>query len=150
LQLSHNAIVGQDNLGVLLELYADLDLDWKKYSGLNDEDFNFQDLELSSFNLTSIRYEEVTFGFLPEEQEAFLKLFEEVGRRAKKQPRFISPYSQFDRFYDAIVEVKGQLNIHNSAIALTAMAELALERLKQIELEEKTQQLSKLVVQNGT
>ncbi len=133
IQLSHNSITGQDDAGVLLELYNELDLDWKKYSGLNEEDFDFSEIDLGSFNLASVKYEEVSFGFLPVEKEAFLELFENIQKRAKQHPRFVAPRSQFDAFFDAVVEVKGRLNIYNSAVAIVAMCELALERLEQIE-----------------
>lgn len=137
IQLSHNSITGQDNAGILLELYNDLDLDMKKYSGLSEDDFDFNEIDLSSFNLSSVKYEEISIGFLPVEKEAFLQLFEEVGKRAKKHPRFVAPRSQFDEFFDAVVDVKGRLNIHNSAVAIAAMCELALERLQQIEEEQQ-------------
>ena len=45
IQLSHNAIEGEDDTSILEELYGILDLDLKAYSGLTDDDFENEDLE---------------------------------------------------------------------------------------------------------
>jgi hypothetical protein len=67
IQLSHNALVGRDDLGVLAEMYAGLDFDAKAFSGLTDDFFGSLDkIDLSGIGSGSIEYQELTFHFLPE------------------------------------------------------------------------------------
>jgi hypothetical protein len=40
-----------------------------------------------------------------------------------------APYDDFGRLFDAIIAVKSKLDIHNGAVALRVMADLAMERL---------------------
>jgi len=55
-----------------------------------------------------------------------------------KKTRFhghVTHIDSFDRFFEAAIKTKRDLNVHNSAMAIAVMAELALERLAQIEAE---------------
>jgi ParB-like nuclease domain len=108
IQLSHNALVGEDDQNILRELYDSLDVLEKRYSGLTDESFGSIDsIDLSKLAIGAPKYEEVHLMFLPEDHETFK---------------------------DAIVAVQDTLNIHNQAMAIMAMAELAMERLEQMEM----------------
>lgn len=135
LQLSHNAIAGKDNPGLLAELYASLDLEAKKFSGLTDNVLqDLVELDLSALASTTIKYQELTLSFLPEDLTLFRNELEKFTEKVKKnQPeRWIARLVDFDRVFDAVVKTKHETGIVNAAMAILAMAEFATERLEQI------------------
>ena len=46
-------------------------------------------------------------------------------------------YDDFARLFDAIIAVKTKVDIHNGAVALRVMADLAMERLAEAERAKK-------------
>jgi hypothetical protein len=140
IQLSHNAVVGEDDPAVLADLYASLGLTDRKYSGLDDDAMAaLADVDLSGLGVGAPRYFDMVIEFLPEEAEQFDRLLKRIERAAKaKRPpvRHVAHYQDFDALFDSLIRVKEHSDIHNSAIAMRMMAELAVERLKQIEAED--------------
>lgn len=135
LQLSHNALVGEDDQNILKELYDALDVLDKRYSGLTDEDFGTLDsLDLAKLTIGAPKYEEVHLMFLPEDHEIFKDLMEKLGKGAAKTTRFVGKIDDYKRFEDTLVAVQDTLNIHNQAMAIFAMAELAAEKLAEMEM----------------
>ena len=134
LQLSHNAITGQDDPSILALLYADLDLDWKTYSGVNDDVLKgMEELNLSSLSAGATTYQDMLLTFLPEEATAFLDLVKRIETKGKKAVRLLASLDDFDRFFETAVAVKEKLNIQNTATAVRMMATLAVERLAELE-----------------
>ena len=138
IQLSHNAIEGQDDPNMLAELWADLDFAYKEYSGLTEEDFaGITEIDATGISVEAPKYEEINLAFLPEEKEAFVALLDCV-QEAKSQARWIiAHYDDFARLFDAVIAVKQKLDIHNGAVALRVMADLAMERLAEAERAKK-------------
>jgi hypothetical protein len=132
LQLSHNAIVGQDDPGMLAELYRDLDIEWKQYSGLTDAALNdLHELDVNALALGQPEYQELVLLFLPEEQGAFLRALKGIEAKLKKGvPIVAGRYDDFDRFFQAVVAMKKVKGVHNSALAVRMIAELALAQLE--------------------
>ena len=56
-----------------------------------------------------------------------------LAKRPRIQHALLARYEDFEKVFEAAVTVKARKKIHNSAIALRVMAELALERLAQLE-----------------
>jgi hypothetical protein len=135
LQLSHNAIAGQDDPSLLATLYAELDLDLKRYSGVTDDMLKgIDELKLTSLSAGATQYQDILLTFLPEEAAAFTELL----KRFEKKTRFpvlVASLADFDRFFDTLVAVKEKLNIQNTAMAARVMATLALERLAELDAE---------------
>ena len=132
IQLSHNAIVGQDDPSMLHDLYAGLDLSAKTYSGLTDDDFKgLLEIDTAGLSVGAVTYDELVFLFLPEDEAVFLEALAKVESVKKRPRRLAANYKDFDRIFEAIIAVKEKHNIHNSAVALRVMADLALERLAQ-------------------
>jgi hypothetical protein len=134
-QLSHNAIAGQDDPNILKELYDPLDFDLKEYSGLTDDDFKVAEVDVSSLALGNTAYEELVLLFLPDEMIAFTDLVARLEKRSKHPPVFLARHADFDTFFAAAVATKKHLNVFNNALALRRMAELALERLEEMDAE---------------
>lgn len=136
IQLSHNSINGEDDKSLLADLYASLDIDAKKFSGLDDSILDVgKGVSAAALGGANIKYDEVLFSFLPEDRVQFEIEMEALAKRAKKLRIHAAPHAVFDPFFDAIVKTKHELNIVNSGVALAAMARLASERLDQLEAE---------------
>ena len=135
IQLAHNAVGGQDDLSILEQLYEGLDLAGKQYSGLTDDAFaSLRDISMSGFSVDGPEYQEVYLTFLPEDATQF----ENMVTRAAKASKAIHHAAHIETFaslFDSIVRVKESQNIQNNAVAISTLAELAMERLDQIEAE---------------
>lgn len=138
-QLSHNRIVGKDDPSVLFDLYKGLAFDWKQYSGLTDDDFQLDELDVSALAIGAPRYEELQFLFLPEDREVFQQVMTDIEKKLKDAkrkvppPRYMVRLEDFCLIFDALVATKKHTNIQNGALALRAMAMLAVERIAQLE-----------------
>lgn len=131
IQLSHNAIEGDDDASILQELYGLLDLDLKTYSGLTDDDFESEDLSVITLAANAPLYIEVVFGFLADDARAIELFLKSAARwEKKKTPAHLAPYAEFERFFDALVRAKELKGITNSAIAMSALVELASKRME--------------------
>jgi hypothetical protein len=86
------------------------------------------------------QYEEVKLLFLPEEREVFFALVKEVEKAKVRPLTLVAELKTFNELFDAIVGVKQQLNVHNTAMALKVVARLAKERLRELELAAETEQ----------
>ena len=132
LQLSHNAIEGEDDPSVLRRLYDLLDLDLKEYSGLTDDAFDMDALNVKTLPSVSLKYLDVIFSFLGDEAAAIAEFVDRAERYAKKeQTVFLADYVSFDRFIDAITAIKQHKNIKNSALALRVLCECAMQWIEQ-------------------
>lgn len=136
LQLSHNAISGQDDQSILQQLYDSLDLGGKLYSGLTDDAFKgLQELKVTGLGVGQPDYQELLISFLPADAEAFKEHLGTIEKAAEKRTVHLAHILDFDKVFDAIVAVKEKRNVHNTALALLEMAELAVQRLAEIEAE---------------
>lgn len=137
-QLSHNAIVGQDDLALLKELYDGLgDLTAKFYTGLSDE--------LEKFSTVGISFRPGTFtefvvAFGPEEVEKFDDLVAEVKERMKAGSDSVIRASRTEEeepFLRAIRSVKRAENIKSNGTALARIVQLAKMKLDELQAEGK-------------
>lgn len=136
IQLSHNAITGQDDPNILGRLYESLSLEYKAYSGLTDDSFNvLEKLDIDSLSLGTPKYEEITLLFLPSEKEVFQKAVEIIDKSKATKTIHLAHYEEFGRLFDALVLVKERNNVFNSAVALRDLVDLAMERLEQLKAE---------------
>jgi len=136
IQLAHNAIAGQDDPSILADLYSALDLNWKKYSGLTDDDVKkFGSLSLDGVGSLGVKYEELNLIFLPADLEVVdeaLKRFEKSGCAKRVM---VARFEDFDAFFDAVVRTKRLTRVLNNASSIAIMTQLACERLDQLEAE---------------
>lgn len=131
LQLSHNAIEGEDDPATLKRLYDMLNLDLKEYSGLTDDRFNMDALNVKTLPSATLGYLDVVFSFLSDEADAVAEFIARAERHAKKAtPIYLADYRDFDRFIDTLTAVKKHHNIKNSALALRSLCDLAMRALE--------------------
>lgn len=142
IQLAHNAINGEDDVSVLKRLYDGLDLFWKRYTALTDNMLGtLPKIDIKSLALGTQAWQELRVLFLPDQLEelgAHRRRIEDAMAailKRSKEDRFawVARLEDFDRVFTALVKVKEQRQIHNTALALRVMAELAVERLDQLQ-----------------
>lgn len=129
IQLSHNAVTGKDNPSILAELYKDLGLDAKMFSGLTDDILDTSKFNISGLNSKSLGYDELRLAFLPEDREKFEAALNLIRHDKNIVATHAARFRDFDTVFDAAIEVKDKRNILNSALAFLVMAELALAKL---------------------
>jgi hypothetical protein len=129
LQLSHNAVTGEDDPAILKSLYDELDFGWKEYSGLTDDAFKLEDLDTTVLRVDTPFFEELTIAFLPGDAAVFSGWLDRIGK-SKAAKHLVGAYADFDGFFDALVKVKAVMGVNNSAVALRLMAELAGRQLQ--------------------
>ena len=129
LQLSHNAIAGQDDPNILRSLYDELDFGWKEYSGLTDDAFDIEDLDASVLRVEQPFYEELTISFLPGDADVFGGWLDKIGSSKRAGERLVGLYEDFRVFFDQLLAVKAAKDVRNTAVALRLMAELAGQAL---------------------
>jgi hypothetical protein len=134
IQLSHNAIEGDDDKSVLKELYDELDIEWREYSGLSDNDFDLNDLSVASVSGVSAEYIDLVFSFLSEDAQAVQDFMDRAQAWARRETTaYAARFEQFEDFLEAIIRAKALKGVNNSSVAVALLCELAGERMDQIE-----------------
>ena len=125
IQLSHNALVGQDNPSTLRELWQEVDaLELKVYSGLDEHLLEtMEPINVARINEAALRFEELTLLFMASEIDRIKDVLARLGAQSK--PRFAAKYEDFDRFFEALLSFKEATGIVNTATAFMALIELA-------------------------
>jgi hypothetical protein len=90
------------------------------------------EIDTTGFSVEAPTYEEIVLAFLPEEKKAFVELLGRIEKTKSKARWIVARYDDFARLFDAAIAVKSRLDIHNGAVALRVMADLAMERLAEI------------------
>jgi len=128
-QLSHNALVGQDDLTTLAELWSEIDdLNEKLYAGLDSDLIGeLEKINFEGFAADAIRTESVMFWFLPEEVARLDEVLKVQEDLAPGNPIYMAPLDRYGKMWHALVNAKKNADIKNTAVAfmmlIDAMAE---------------------------
>lgn len=131
IQLSHNAIAGQDDPAILKELYGKIgEIDLKMYCGLDDKTLELLD-EVKPYSLAipNLEYQSVSMMFLPEELEEVQKVFDEVKGLVKPDELWVTTMGQYDRLLDTFSEIGLSYGVKNTATIFDQMLKI-VERHK--------------------
>lgn len=120
LQLSHNAIEGEDDPATLKYLYEELDdVDWRVYSGLDDKQLDLlAQVDLEGLSEANLDFVTVQLVFLPMELEAARASFDEACKLVQADTRWIAGYGDYEATLDALATAHGAHNVGNVATAL--------------------------------
>jgi hypothetical protein len=134
IQLSHNAIAGQDDLAILRELYEEInDVVLKEYSGLDDVVLGrLNPPDLDPLSEKGLEYRIVSIAFLPEEVERAEKLFAKIMEQADGDRTWINRRADYDRMLDALTVAKEQAGVKNTATAFGLLLDLVEKHLVEI------------------
>lgn len=125
IQLSHNAISGEDDPFILAELYNEIeDLDLKYYAGLDDKMLEQLDnVTVEGLTEAQLDYLMLTFLFLPDEAEEMVKSIEKA-RNFISSDTVAVRMQEYDRLLDAQAKVQTAYNIHNGATSLMLIMDI--------------------------
>ncbi len=126
IQLSHNAIAGQDDPAVLKELYEQIiDVDMKVYTGLDDYALELLDkvqpMSLSEVNLS---FQSVSIVFLPDELQEAKDILQEAVQLAKADEVWLARFSEYDGWLDSVEMSGAAAGIRNNATAIKVMLDI--------------------------
>ncbi|MBE3123233.1 MAG: ParB N-terminal domain-containing protein [Acidobacteria bacterium] len=134
IQLSHNAIAGQDDLAILRELYDEInDVVLKEYSGLDDVTLGrMEPPNLDPLSEKGLEYRIVSIAFLPDEAERAEALFAKVLEQALGDRTWVNRRADYDRMLDLLTVAKTQAGVKNTATAFGLLLDLAENHLDEI------------------
>lgn len=131
IQLSHNAIIGDDDPNILRELFDSLDVMEQRYSGLTDTDLGvLSDPDLMKLSVGLPAYDEMLISFLPDDLTEFTANLEKLKTRMEKTPVIFARFRDYHDFFRAFLSVKEVEKIGNDGVALLVMSQLALEQIE--------------------
>jgi len=124
-QLSHNAISGEDDPLILAQLWSAIDnVGLKYYAGLDDKMLGeLAKVDLSGLIEARLDYRTVSFLFLPEEVERIddmLKAITPIINKDVMGARFVD----FSRYIEAMRKVNAAFNVRNSATAFMVLLDM--------------------------
>jgi hypothetical protein len=124
IQLSHNSLVGEDNLATLKQLYEDIEsVDSKRYAGLDDKTLGLlARIKTEPNPSSSLEWTNVTFTFLPDEVEDIKRVFRLAVETAKGEV-FAARLVDYDRFMEAVSLAGGAHDVTNTATSLLLILE---------------------------
>lgn len=127
LQLSHNAIVGQDDPAILKALYEEIDdIDWREYVGLDDEALGLlDDIDIAPLSEPNLEFQSLSIMFLPHELEAAVKVVDEAKAMIRAgDERWAALYAEHDRVLDALDLASGAHDIKDRASSLAIILDI--------------------------
>lgn len=134
IQLSHNAIVGEDDPVILKDLWEELTtVSAKLYSGLDDKALaTLAAVTLPALAEVKLDFRTVSFLMLPEELESLQTVFDEARRQASAHVGYLARFADFDRLLDALATANAAHNIKNAATGLMCLVELTRRHLAEL------------------
>ncbi|RHX84763.1 ParB N-terminal domain-containing protein [Leptospira stimsonii] len=129
IQLSHNSIAGQDDLGILKSLYLQIkELDWKAYSGIDEQSLlNYQIPDLVPISESDIKLNEIRLFYSDLDLKQIDQTLELLEKKLVDEKRDRVVLGDFERFVEVMTEVKRRLNVKNHSVAFLKMIEICEE-----------------------
>ncbi|MDN0193894.1 ParB/Srx family N-terminal domain-containing protein [Streptomyces sp. S.PNR 29] len=120
IQLSHNAITGQDDPAILKELYEELEsVEWRQYTGLDDKALDLlEKVDVSSLGEANLDFASVQLMLLPDELERAEAAFDAARSTASADQRWVAGLEQYEPVLNALETSRAAYKIGNSATAL--------------------------------
>jgi len=123
IQLSHNAIVGEDDESILASLWQKIDdVKDRLYSGLTSEQVgDIPEIELVNFSTPSITTRTMMFAFTPHELERLDEVLQELSALPAANMTYLAPAELYEPFFTGIQRVKQRDNIKDGSLALAQL-----------------------------
>jgi len=134
IQLSHNALVGEDDQSILANLWSKIEtVKDKLYSGLDSEvTKELGEVELVNFSTPQVPAHMVTFMFTDGEKEQLSEILDMLSDAAKKSSAVhIFAGTQYEAFTKLLADVKDTEKIRDSSLAMLRLLEISAEYLEQ-------------------
>ena len=96
---------------------------------------DIEPIDVSGLSIGTVKYAELKLLFLPQELDDVQDQLKEIEKAGRNNPILVAAYKDFDDFFNAVLRVKAEQAVYNSAIAFATLVELATERLDQLQAE---------------
>lgn len=122
IQLSHNAISGQDDLPTLKLLYDSIDdVDERAYAGLDDDTLELLDtVDLAPMNEGQVKFATMQIMFTEPELEAVQESLN-LALKMSADVRTVANYDDFERFINRVEDTRNAYRIGNLSTAIEIM-----------------------------
>jgi hypothetical protein len=127
IQLSHNALAGEDDLTTLKAIYDTIDdVDWRQYSGLDDKQLQlFQSISVEGLAEANLQFQTISLVFLPNEVEEVGKVWDAVKKELSgSQEAWLARLADYDKAMNALEAAGASCGIRNTATAFIAVLEV--------------------------
>ncbi|MFF6801113.1 ParB N-terminal domain-containing protein [Streptomyces sp. NPDC012616] len=133
MQLSHNAIAGQDDPATLKQLYDELDdVDWRAYSGLDDEQLSLlAEVSPEGLSEANLDFATVSLIFLPAELEAAREAFDQA--RLGQNESWLAARADYEQTLDTLASTHAAHKVGNVATALHAILAIVENHLDELQ-----------------
>ena len=135
IQLSHNAIVGQDDPFPLKQLYEKiLDVEMKEYSGLDDKTLQLLDkFNTISMSEANLRFQTLSIVFLPDELEAAKQVIGQAVERNKAADEiWLARFADYDKWLESQEVASSAYNVKNVATAIDIVLRIFTRNIDQL------------------
>ena len=132
IQLSHNALVGEDDQSILANLWAQIDSTKDQlYSGLDSESVQaLGEVELINFATPQVPAHMVTLMFTDGERERLSEVLDLLEQQAKKSGTvYVCPSEQYASFMLLLQDTKHAENVRDTSLAMTRLLDICREWL---------------------
>ncbi|MFN0145966.1 MAG: ParB/RepB/Spo0J family partition protein [Dehalococcoidia bacterium] len=125
IQLSHNALVGEDDPLTLKAIFEEMgDVAWKAYSGLDDAGLGLlQDSKAAGMGTLGMDVTTLTLTFLPGELERMKEALDAVGPAIKGEA-WLVPFELYDRTADMLDTVSLACEVRSMAVAFAHLLDV--------------------------
>ena len=129
IQLSHNAISGQDDMDILKQLYESIDdVRYKEYSGLDDETLKIiEEISTQGMSNPGLQYQVLNMAFLPSEIEDVKKVMDDVVKEVRNNETFIARFKDYDKYLDTLNDVADGMRIKKHSGCIYSIIECCAE-----------------------
>jgi hypothetical protein len=126
IQLSHNALEGQDDREILKELWSEIEnVSLKLYSGLDDIDLDeLPMMELQTLRVPGLEFKSITLIFLPEEKERLMQCLDDAMATISAKDVLVMKETEFSRFIDSLSKVEASHNIRAPSLAMMTILDI--------------------------
>lgn len=135
IQLSHNAIVGQDDPDILKKLYDKiLDIDLKEYSGLDDKTLGLLDKAQSqAMSEANLEFQVLSIVYLPDELKAAQAVIDKARDAVKNcENVWLATDKEYEKWLDAREIASSAYNVKNVSAAMQIIFKVFENNLNQL------------------
>lgn len=121
IQLSHNAINGEDDPATLKTIYESISApEMRIYSGLDDKTLKLLDaVTVAPMSEASLQFQNISLTFLPNEAELVQEAFDQARKQAAGAKGFwLARWADYDRTMDALEMASQAHGVKNTATSL--------------------------------
>jgi hypothetical protein len=128
IQLSQNALTGEDDPATLKKLYEKLDtVDWRDYAGLDDKALELlEQVKVGGLSEANLSFQTITVAFLPGEADAAREAWDAARAAVMSKPdeAWVARLVEHEKLLDALDLTGKSYGVKNIAVALEAVLEI--------------------------